>query len=184
MARTRAVVGLCPTTEANLGDGVFSLQAFQDVQGKYAVGTDSHVGRSPAGELRMLEYGQRLMQRERNVVAGPHPRSSGRVLLEAAWGGGAQACGRPIGRLEVGFRADVVVLDPEHPSLVGREGDDLLDSWVFSGEDTPVRDVMVGGRWVVLDGRHVRAEEIAESYRSFTRRQEGATPQLAIDFEG
>ena len=99
MAATGAVVGLCPTTEANLGDGVFPLSAFQEHAGRWAVGTDSHVGRGPAGELRMLEYGQRLHTRRRNVVAGPHHRSSARAMLEAAWRGGASASGRRIGAL-------------------------------------------------------------------------------------
>lgn len=183
LARSGAVVGLCPTTEANLGDGVFPLARYGEERGVWAIGTDSHVSRSPVAELRTLEYGQRLVGRVRNVAAGPHHRSTGRALLEAAWAGGAAACGRPVGRLESGFRADIVVLDPDHPALAGRDEDDVLDSWIFSGEDSPVRDVMVGGLWVVRDGRHHRRDEIVDAYRKVVRRLAGETPQLTIDFE-
>jgi len=183
LAASGAVVGLCPTTEANLGDGAFRLAPYMARRGAWAIGTDSHVGRSPVAELRMLEYGQRLAGRVRNVAAGPQHRSTGRALLESAWAGGAQACGRAVGRLEVGCRADVVVLDSDHPSLVGREGDDVLDSWVFSGEDTPVRDVMVGGRWVVRGGRHIEEAEIAGGFREVARRLGHETPQLKLDLQ-
>lgn len=183
IANSGAVVGLCPTTEANLGDGIFPLAAYIEAGGAWAVGTDSHVSRSPVAELRMLEYGQRLSTMTRNVAAGSQPRSSGRSLLEAAWSGGAVACGRRVGRIASGYRADIVVLDPDHPSLAGREGDDLLDAWIFSGEETPVRDVAVGGRWVVRDGRHTAAEPIAEAYREVARRTGDTTPQLTIDFD-
>jgi formimidoylglutamate deiminase len=183
MAESGCVVALCPTTEANLGDGVFPLAAYVRAGGSWAVGTDSHVGRSPASELRMLEYGQRLTERTRNVAAGSQARSTGRALLDAAWAGGAQACGRAIGRLEPGYRADIVVLDTDHPSLVGREGDDVLDSWVFSEDDTPVRDVFVGGRAVVRDGRHVVQQEIWTSYAELVSRLGAETPQLTIYFE-
>jgi formimidoylglutamate deiminase len=88
-----------------------------------------------------------------------------------------------VGRLESGFRADIVVLDPDHPALAGRDEDDVLDSWIFSGEDSPVRDVMVGGLWVVRDGRHHRRDEIVDAYRKVVRRLAGETPQLTIDFE-
>lgn len=176
MAASGAVVALCPTTEANLGDGIFPLAAYQGAGGRWAVGTDSHVGVSPAGELRTLEYGQRLAHRVRNVAAGRRDRSSGRTLLDASWAGGAQASGRPLGVLEEGARADIVLLDPRHPALAGREGDDLLDAWIFAGDETPVRDVMVGGRWVVRDGRHDHQEEVADAYRAVARRLGGAGP--------
>ena len=169
VARSGAVVGLCPTTEANLGDGVFPFAEYAEAGGRWGVGTDSHVSVSPVAELRTLEYGQRLTRQRRNVAAGSDG-STGRALLEGAWGGGARACGRPLGRLERGFRADVVVLDPDHPVLVGRSGDEVLDAWIFAGEDTPVRDVWVGGRAVVRGGRHVRQEAIEDAYRAVARR--------------
>ena len=165
LATSGAVAGLCPTTEANLGDGVFSFADYTAAKGAWGVGTDSHVSVSPVADLRMLEYSQRLVARERNIAAGRADRSSGRELLEGAWAGGAQACGQNIGSISAGARADIVVLDSEHPSLVGRVGDEVLDSWIFSGEDTPVRDVIAGGAWVVRDGRHDRGEEVATRYR-------------------
>jgi formimidoylglutamate deiminase len=183
IARSGAVVGLCPTTEANLGDGVFPYAEYRDAGGAWAVGTDSHVGRSPVGEVRTLEYGQRLVTRARNVAAGPNPRSTGRVLLEHAWSGGARACGRRIGRIAPGYRADIVVLDPDHTSLVGRSGDDLLDAWVFSGDDSPVTDVLVGGVHVVREGRHIREDDVAEHYRRVALALGAETPQLALELE-
>jgi formimidoylglutamate deiminase len=183
LARSGAVVGLCPTTEANLGDGVFPLSRYLEAGGSWAVGTDSHVGRSPVSELRMLEYGQRLSAHARNVAAGAQHRSTGRALLDAAWSGGAQACGRAIGRLEPGYRADIVVLDADHPSLVGRDGDDILDSWIFSEDDTPVRDVFVGGRPVVQCGRHASHSEIGAAYAEVVQRLGVDAPQLTIDFD-
>jgi formimidoylglutamate deiminase len=170
LARSGAVAGLCPTTEANLGDGLFPFDEYREAGGAWGVGTDSHVSVSPVAELRLLEYGQRLRLRRRNVGAGALPRSTGRALLEAAWAGGGRACGAPLGRIEVGQRADIVVLDPQHPALAGRTGDDVLDSWIFTGEDTPVRDVYVGGRLVVEEGRHPRQGEIADVYRTVAAR--------------
>lgn len=167
------VAGLCPMTEANLGDGVFSFTDYAAAHGAWGVGTDSHVSVSPVADLRMLEYGQRLMTKERNIVAGQADRSTGRALLDGAWAGGAQACGQRIGAISADARADIVVLDPEHPSLVGRRGDDVLDSWIFSGEETPVLHVMVGGAWVVRDGRHEREDEVATGYRAVAERLRG-----------
>lgn len=170
LAASGAVAGLCPTTEANLGDGVFPLASYLVAGGRWGVGSDSHVSVSPAADLRMLEYSQRLTMHERNVVGGRRAHSTGRALLEGAWAGGAQASGRRLGAIRPGFRADVVVLDTDHPALVGRNEDRLLDAWIFSGEDTPVRDVMVGGAWVVEDGRHHRQEEIATRYGRVARK--------------
>ncbi|MEM7415724.1 MAG: formimidoylglutamate deiminase [Gemmatimonadota bacterium] len=184
IASSGACVALCPMTEANLGDGVFPLEELLAARGRYAVGTDSHVSRSPAAELRMLEYGQRLVSHARNVAPGPHDRSTGRALLEAAWAGGAAATGRRVGRLAPGYRADVVLLDPDHPSLVGRSEDDVLDSWVFGTDESPVRDVFVGGTWVVEAGVHRRSEAAALSYRAVAERLAGETPQLQLDFRG
>ena len=183
LAASEAVAGLCPTTEANLGDGIFPFAEFVRCGGRWAVGTDSHVGRGPAGELRTLEYGQRLITRTRNVAAGGVARSTARALLGGAWEGGAQACGRRIGRIAPGYRADAVVLDPDHPALAGRTEDDALDSWLFSGEDNPVRDVFVGGEPVVRDGHHVRQDEIVANYRSVAHKLGGTTAQLALELE-
>ncbi len=184
VADRRATVGLCPATEANLGDGLFPLGEFAGCGGRFAVGTDSHVSRCPAEELRLLEYGQRLVRRRRFVLPSPSPegvpgkagarrRATGRspldgaggTLLSHAWQGGAQALSWNGGHVGAGARADFVVLDAEHPALAGRDGRQVLDSWLFSGTDSPVKDVFVGGEGVVRDGRHLREEEVARAYR-------------------
>jgi formimidoylglutamate deiminase len=164
LAASGAVAGLCPSTEASLGDGIFALPAWRAAGGRFGIGTDSHVGTSPRDELRQLETSQRLALQARSVAtdaARPHP---GRVLLDAALAGGAQASGRPIGAIAPGLRCDLVALNGTHPSLVGREGDALLDAWVFAGQANPVRDVVVGGRRVVADGAHVAREAIARDF--------------------
>jgi formimidoylglutamate deiminase len=165
LARSGAVAGLCPTTEANLGDGLFNLAAFLDAGGRFGIGSDSHVGISPIEELRWLEYGQRLTSLRRLVAATEAERHCGARLWQAALAGGAQALGRRIGRLAPGHRADLIRLDTDHPLLLGPADASLLDRLIFSGNANPVRDVMVGGRWRVRDGRHHERERIAASYR-------------------
>ena len=173
IAARGAVVGLCPTTEANLGDGLFPLGAFAQRGGRFGIGTDSHVSRSPVEELRLLDYAQRLVSRRRSGVQRAAPASqdgsgalsgAGGVLLAHAWLDGCSSLGWNGGRVEVGMRADLVVLDADHPVLVGRNGHTVLDSWAFSGTESPVRHVMVGGDWVVRDGRHEREEEISRAF--------------------
>ena len=216
IAASRAVVGLCPTTEANLGDGLFPLTSFVGCGGRFGIGTDSHVSRSPVEELRLLDYGQRLVLRTRSTAAHegtPESAASGRnglpgsrrngvsgaggalpsdgrgdaddrshrnaltgaggALLERAWRHGAQALAWDGGQAAVGRRADFVVLDADDPALVGRDGHAVLDSWVFSGTDSPVRHVFVGGVQVIEDGRHPREEKIAGAFRETARRLGG-----------
>ena len=166
LARSGAVAGLCPTTEANLGDGLFKLAAFLEAGGRFGIGSDSHVSVSPLEELRWLEYGQRLDTLRRLVACSLEQPHCGARLWQAALAGGAQALGRRIGRLAPGHRADLIRLDADHPVLAGRRGEVLLDSLVFSGNANPVRDVMVGGRWVVREGRHIEGERIATAFRA------------------
>jgi formimidoylglutamate deiminase len=164
LAATGAVVGLCPSTEASLGDGVFPLPGYLAAQGRLGFGTDSHVGVCPAAELRQLETSQRLALELRSVAtdeARPHP---GRGLLERALAGGAQACGVPLGGIAVGLRCDLVELDDDHPTLVGRGGDGLLDAWCFGPADRMVRSVAVGGRVVVEEGRHIHGDRIRQGF--------------------
>ena len=167
LARTGAVAGLCPTTEANLGDGFFPLPEYVADGGNYGIGSDSNISTSCAEELRWLEYVQRLKLRRRNVMADSG--SVGEALYRQALRGGAQASGRPIGGLKVGQRADLVVLDPHHPSLIGRDRSAWLDTYVFCASGNPVRDVMVGGKWVIRDGRHAAEEVIAQRYAGALR---------------
>ncbi len=165
LAASGAVAGLCPTTEANLGDGIFPLDAFLAAGGRFGVGSDSHVSQSPIEELRWLEYGQRLWHQRRNVAASAAQRSVGQRLWEGGLAGGAQASGRPVGALAVGRRADLLVLDDLHPNLEGVPPADVLGTVLFSGNDNLVRDVMVGGVWVVRDRQHVAAEAITRRYK-------------------
>lgn len=170
LAASGAVAGLCQTTEANLGDGIFPLRHYLAAGGRFGVGTDSNVSASPVEELRWLEYVRRLESRARNVTETRPGASVGAALLARAASGGAQALGRDAGRLAAGAMADLVVLDPAHPALVGRQGTALLDAWVFSGNTTPVAQVMVAGTWVVRDGEHVRGREIEAAFARAMRR--------------
>ncbi len=167
MAESGAVVGLCPTTEANLGDGVFPAPGFLAAGGRFGIGSDSHISISAVEELRWLEYGQRLTLRRRNVLSGGADAPSvGAFLYKRALAGGAQALGRPIGRLAPGCRADLLVIDDGLPVLAGKSGDILLDAMIFAGNENPVRDVMAGGRWVVREGCHAHEAEILRRYRA------------------
>jgi formimidoylglutamate deiminase len=162
-ARSGAVVGLCPITEANLGDGIFPATEFLGHEGRFGVGSDSNVEIGAAEELRLLEYGQRLTRRARNVFAPPGG-STGRALYARALAGGAQALGRATGRLEVGAIADLVSLDPAHPALIERRGDAILDSWIFAGGRAAIDGVWSAGVKVVANGRHARRDAIAQTY--------------------
>ena len=165
LAESEVTVGLCPTTEANLGDGIFPMQEFMEEGGGFGIGSDSHVSISLCEELRWLEYQQRLLQRQRNLLCGNSGMSTGRYLYEQALAGGSRAIGLGAGKLRAGSRADWLVLDPEHPLLAERSGDALLDSWIFSGNVPPVRDVFVGGRQLIFEGRHPEEKTIEANYR-------------------
>ena len=169
LAASGAVAGLCPTTEANLGDGLFPLAPYIAAGGRFGIGSDSHVSQSPVEELRWLEYGQRLQHRQRNVAHVPTQRSVGDFLWQAALSGGAQATGRRVGALAAGRRADLLVLDAQHPNLDGVDHAEVLGRMVFCGNDNLVRDVLCGGRWVVQGGRHRAQEAIASRYRQALR---------------
>ena len=170
IAASGAVAGLCPTTEANLGDGLFPLKEFLAADGILGIGSDSHISVSPVEELRWLEYGQRLVSRPRNIAVSESSSSVGETLWGDALFGGARAAGAALGAIEEGARADLLVLDDTAPQLTGREPDALLDTFVFAGNRNLVRDVMVNGQWCVHDGRHRDAARIAERYAAALRR--------------
>jgi formimidoylglutamate deiminase len=171
LAGSNAVAGLCPTTEANLGDGIFPAADYMTAGGRIGIGSDSHISVSVAEDLRLLEYGQRLAHRSRTLLAGGPDRSTGRRLFEAALKGGAQALGQPMGAIAPGHRADFVLLDAEAPSLAGRSGDMALDAWIFSNQTRPaIRDVYVAGTRVVENGRHIRSEDLAARHGRALRR--------------
>ncbi|HLX00755.1 MAG TPA: formimidoylglutamate deiminase [Trinickia sp.] len=167
LAKSRAVAGLCLTTEANLGDGIFPAHAYLDARGRFGVGSDSHIGVDWRAELRLLEYGQRLVRRQRNVLASDAHSHVADCLFDAALGGGAQATGRATGALRAGCRADWLVLDPDHPSLAEHAPDKWLSGIVFCEHgETPVRDVYAGGRRVVEARRHADEAMAYAAYRA------------------
>jgi formimidoylglutamate deiminase len=164
VAATGAVVGLCPITEANLGDGIFPAHSFLAHAGRIGVGSDSNVLLDAAEEFRILEYSQRLAHRGRNVLASAAGRSTGRTLYDAALAGGAQVLQSPRG-LAVGASLDVVSLKVEQPELIERQQDDILDSWIFSGGRRLVDCVWRAGEKVVINGRHRHRDAIVARYR-------------------
>lgn len=170
MAKSGMIAGLCPTTEANLGDGTFPAGRFLKARGTIAIGSDSHISVSPAEDLRQLEYSQRLRDRTRNALASGPGQSTGRTLLDAALAGGAQSMTQPVGALKAGLRADITVLDTDHPALIGRSGDAVLDSWIFSGGNPCVSDVFVAGRQVVQGGRHIHEDAIKKNFQAAVTR--------------
>jgi formimidoylglutamate deiminase len=164
LGRSGAIVCLCPSTEANLGDGLFPLEKYLEAGGCIAIGSDSHVSINPFEELRWLEYGQRLIAQKRNVAA-IDDRHTGRSLFERAVAGGARAAGQPgRGQLQKGADADLVVLDDDNPMLLGHDAQSLLDALVFSGFTLPIDRVMTHGAWRVLNGRHNAREHALTEY--------------------
>jgi formimidoylglutamate deiminase len=159
-----AVVGLCPISESSLGDGIFDGVAFTAAGGRFAIGTDANILIDAAGELRTLEYSQRLARRERNVLAAGPETSTGRTLFDAVVAGGARALAHGTGRLREGDPADLIALDALHPALAGRTGDAWLDSWMVAARTSPIDAVWVRGRRLVEGGRHVRREAIERRF--------------------
>jgi formimidoylglutamate deiminase len=175
MANSGVTAGLCPITEANLGDGIFAGSAFSAAGGNFGIGTDSNVLIGVADELRQLEYAQRLGNRARNVLGGKCGRSTGRAVFDAALHGGALALGQisvegPLVGLAVGASADLVSLDPHHLSLVGRSGDANLDAWIFATRDAVINDVWCRGVKVVTAGRHTKHDDIGQRYAKTIRK--------------
>ena len=152
--RSGAAIVLCPSTEANLGDGIFDLSAYADVAGNWSIGSDSHVTRSWSEELRLLEYGQRLGLRQRNIAArSAGVDSSAAALFNAALAGGSAATGLALGGIARGQRADFLVLDRAAPALLGIAPEHRLDALVFSSPDAGFSEVYVAGRCRVAQGR-------------------------------
>ena len=161
---------MCPLTEASLGDGIFDGARHLAAGGCFGVGTDSNIQIDAAAELRQLEYGQRLSLRARNVLALHEGESVGRRLFETALAGGAQACARPVGAIETGRRADIVLLDANHPDLAVGQDDHWLDAWIFIAGRAAVREVLIGGERVVIDGRHRDHESVTRRYVATVKR--------------
>jgi len=168
LAASGAVAGVCPTTEANLGDGVFRAREFLGgaIPGRIGIGSDSHIEVSVAAELRVLEYSQRLWLGRRSVLASHIHASPGERLYVEAASGGARALGIDAGRIAAGCRADLVVLDPQHPALWNKAPTRVLDAWIFAGDNGCVRDVMVGGAWRIRQRRHDGEDDLARRFRA------------------
>ena len=166
IARSGATVAICPTTEANLGDGLFPLREYLDAGGRWGIGSDSHISVSPVEELRWLEYGQRLNTRHRNIAVRADSPSVGETLMRDVVRSARNSTGHAIGSFVVDDYADAVVLDPDAPALFGARPEDAIDRWIFSGNRPMVRDVYVGGRRVVENGLHRQRVEVAQRYRA------------------
>lgn len=169
LARTGAVAGLCPITEANLGDGLFNAEPYLASGGRFGIGSDSNVLIDASEELRLLEYGQRLVRRGRNIFRREPGDATGRILLEASIAGGARALGVAAG-FGIGRPVDLVSLDAEHPSLAGKRADDLLGCWLFAGGRSVIDCVWRRGEKVVSKGRHRRRHAVEARYRDVVRR--------------
>ncbi len=163
IASSGATVAICPTTEANLGDGLFPLRDYLQAGGRWGIGSDSHVSVSPVEELRWLEYGQRLVTRHRNIAVTTQSPSVGETLLRGVLDSAKEATGFP-------HADDEVLLDAAAPLLAGATADDVVDRWLFAGNRPLVKQVRVAGREVVTEGRHVDRDSIARRYGETLRR--------------
>lgn len=170
MANAGAVAGLCPSTEANLGDGIFNAPDYFMQHGRWGIGGDSHVGVDPFRELAIVEYAQRLKSARRNILSTPHVASVGGGLYRQALAGGASALGQRSGAIATGCLADLVVLNPDDTALAEHRGDAILDAAIFGPARNPVRDVMVGGAWVVRGAHHAGEVEAFRKYRETLKR--------------
>jgi formimidoylglutamate deiminase len=170
LASRGAVAGLCPITEASLGDGIFPARDYLGAGGRFGIGTDSNVLVGVTDELRQLEYGQRLTHRERNVLSGGPNHSTGRELFDGALAGGAQALAQSTVGLQPGSRADIVTLDLSHPALAGRRGDAVLDGWIFAGRGDAIDCVWAGGVKLVTHGRHRLRERARAAFNEAVKR--------------
>jgi formimidoylglutamate deiminase len=164
IAAANATVCVSISTEANLGDGFFDTARFFESNGRLCIGSDSQSTVNPAEELRWLEYQQRLRKKRRVVLATKGESHVGTRLWRDAALNGAQAIGQPVGTIAVGRRADWLVLEASHPAMAGTAADAALDRLLFAGADKSIRDVMVGGRWVVKDRRHGADDKMRESF--------------------
>jgi len=165
LAESGAVAGLCLTTEANLGDGFFPAALYFERQGRFGIGSDSHISVSAIEELRLLEYGQRLVHQRRAVLCDKKTPSVGRTLYQGATIGGAQALARNTGKLAVGYLADWLLIDENNPAMFAKQKDQILDALIFSTNNNPVSDVMVAGQWVIKDGHHSQEVESLVAFR-------------------
>jgi formimidoylglutamate deiminase len=173
LAASGAIAGLCPITEANLGDGIFDGARFLAAGGAFGIGSDSNVRISLTEELRLYEYSQRLAQKGRAILASPE-KSTGRTLYEGALQGGAQAAGRATGAILSGNWADLVALDLSGPDFEGRKGDAILDTLIFAADDRRIAHVWSAGRPIVQNHRHIARDAVTRTFARTMTRLRGA----------
>lgn len=169
LAQSGAVAGLCPITEANLGDGLFPAMEYLHADGRIGIGSDSCVRIDLADELRTLEYGQRLTRQKRTLLAAPE-QSVGSNLFARALTGGAQALGQQSGALAVGNQASFMALDADHPDLQARSPEHWIDGWIFAARDNPVQHVWSHGTQVICNKMHADEQIITDNYMIFLNR--------------
>jgi formimidoylglutamate deiminase len=169
IASSGAVAGLCPTTEANLGDGIFPATEYIQNQGRWGIGSDSHVSLSVVEELRTLEYGQRLRDQQRNRLHNEQHSRVGDFLFQQAVQGGNQATHVKFG-LDVGNRADFMVLDHNNPFIAASKSEDILNRWLFACNENVIRHVYVAGEAVIVDFRHAQEEQINSEFSAVLKR--------------
>ena len=164
LSQSEAVAGICPTTEANLGDGIFPTQQFLAQGGSLSIGSDSHIAVNVADELRTLEYAQRLIKQQRSILCDDQQTSVGTYLYRHAAQNGALTINQNVGEIAVGKRADFIVLDPNHPNLYAKPVERILDAAIFACEKLPIKNVMVSGKWQVRQGHHDDENQITADY--------------------
>ena len=170
LALSGAIAGICPTTEANLGDGIYPTAEYLEQGGKFAIGSDSHIAVNVADELRTLEYAQRLTSHQRAVLVSESSNSVGQNLYVHAAKQGANTVNQNVGEINIGKRADFVVLDMQHPSLYLKEDSFILDAAIFACAEMPVKDVMVNGEWKIKNHSHAEQEAITLDYLNAIRK--------------
>ncbi len=169
MAESKAIAGICPQTEANLGDGIFNGVEYKNLSGRFGIGSDSHIAISPWNELRTYEYSQRLKHQRRNLLCTASHTHVGEYLWTQAAQGGAQVVNRNTGVLAVGKRADLLVLDTTVPELNSVKSQQLLDAAIFASNENPVKDVMVNGKWVIENKTHAEYQSAKMAYMKFLK---------------
>jgi formimidoylglutamate deiminase len=164
MIKSGAIAGICPTTEANLGDGIFPTTEFLNEQGTFAIGSDSQISVDPIEELRWLEYAQRLIKQQRAILATKEQSSVGLNLWQRAAAGGAQSTNSNTGDLSIGKQADLLVLDANQTKMFAHDEHNILDSMIFASQKNPIQDVMVNGQWVIEGGEHRQEHICAQNF--------------------
>ena len=164
LAASGAVAGLCPVTEANLGDGIFNGLEFFKNKGIFGIGTDSNINISLVEELKTFEYTQRLKHKKRSVISQSH-KSTGRAVFDNCLKGGSQALQRKNGKIEEGYYADLISLNSRSMDLIGLSQDTILDSWIFASNYNLIDNLWATGNLLVKNGKHIKRDFIFSNYK-------------------